>query len=84
MIKVRRNWGLNGEEVPRKFWLNGEKDWVYIHSVIKDTKNKLWWAKMTYPQNKEIKYFYCALGKITDKEAKIKKEKELYGEIKWK
>lgn len=83
-IKVRRNWGLNGEEVPRKFWLNGEKDWVYIHSVIKDTKNKLWWAKMTYPQNKEIKYFYCALGKITDKEAKIKKEKELYGKIKWK
>lgn len=52
-----------------------KKDWVYIHSVIKDTKNKLWWAKMTYPQNKEIKYFYCALGKITDKEAKIKKKK---------
>ncbi len=33
---------------------------------------------MTYPQNKEIKYFYCALGKITDKEAKIKRKRIIW------
>ncbi|MEJ7550559.1 amidase, partial [Staphylococcus hominis] len=48
------------------------------------TKKKLWWGKFKYPTNPSSGYFYCALGEITDKQERIKKEKKLYGKIKWK
>ncbi|MDK1672927.1 N-acetylmuramoyl-L-alanine amidase [Staphylococcus saprophyticus] len=83
-IKVRRSPSLTGKEVDKGSWLYGKNDWVDIHSLVKDKKNKLWWAKISYPTNPKAGYFYCALGKITDKNERIKNEKALYGSIKWK
>ncbi|ABI15707.1 MULTISPECIES: N-acetylmuramoyl-L-alanine amidase [Bacillota] len=80
-IKVRKK--PNGEIVEKGSWLYGKDDWVDIVQLYKDTKKKLWWGKFKYPTNPSSGYFYCALGEITDKQERIKKEKKLYGKIKW-
>ena len=80
LIKVRKNPGLKGKQVPKSDWIQAGQ-WVDFVSVTK--KDGYWWVKFKYPTNPGAGYFYCAVCKITDKEEKIKKEK-YWGKIKWK
>ncbi|MBF0749721.1 N-acetylmuramoyl-L-alanine amidase [Mammaliicoccus lentus] len=80
LIKVRKNPGLKGKQVPKSDWIQAGQ-WVDFISVTK--KDGYWWVRFKYPTNPNAGYFYCAVCKITDKEEKIKKEK-YWGKIKWK
>ena len=80
LIKVRKNPGLKGKQVPKSDWIQAGQ-WVDFISVTK--KDGYWWIRFKYPTNPNACYFYCAVCKITDKEEKIKKEK-YWGKIKWK
>lgn len=80
-IKVRKSYGLKGKQVTKLDWIK-KGQWVDFVSVTK--YDGYWWAKFKYPTNPKAGYFYCAIGKITDKNEKLKKEKKLYGKIKWK
>ena len=80
LIKVRKNPGLKGKQVPKSDWIQAGQ-WVDFISVTK--KDGYWWIRFKYPTNPNAGYFYCAVCKITDKEEKIKKEK-YWGTIDWK
>lgn len=79
-IKVRRSPGLTGSVVPQSDWIKANQ-WVDFVSVTK--KDGYWWIKFKYPTNPSAGYFYCAVCKITDTQARIKKEK-YWGKIDWK
>ncbi|MDW4426531.1 amidase, partial [Staphylococcus saprophyticus] len=81
-IKVRRKPGLKGAVVDKASWLFTKDDWVDFVSVTK--KDGYWWIKFKYPTNPSAGYFYCAVCKITDKKERLKKEKKLFGKIKYK
>ncbi len=80
-IKVRKSYGLKAKQVPKSDWIK-KGQWVDFVSVTK--YDGYWWAKFKYPTNPKAGYFYSAIGKITHKNEKLKKEKKLYGKIKWK
>lgn len=80
-IKVRRSPGLKGSAVDSGSWIY-KNQWVDFVSVTK--KDGYWWAKFKYPTNPKAGYFYMAIAKITDKKERLKKEKALYGVIKYK
>ena len=80
-IKVRRKPGLSGAIVDKDSWIYN-KQWVDFVSVTK--KDGYWWIKFKYPTNPSAGYFYMAICKITDKKERLKKEKELFGKIKYK
>lgn len=79
-IKVRRKPGLSGAVVDKGSWIY-KNQWVDFVSVTK--KDNYWWIKFKYPTNPKAGYFYMAICKITDKDEKLKKEKNLFGKIKW-
>lgn len=81
VIKVRRSPGLKGSLVDKGSWLLKDQ-WVDFVSIEK--KDGYWWAKFKYPTNPSAGYFYCAIARITDKQERIKYEKELFGTIKYK
>ena len=81
VIKVRRSPGLKGSLVDKGSWLLKDQ-WVDFVSIEK--KDGYWWAKFKYPTNPSEGYFYCAIARITDKQERIKYEKELFGTIKYK
>ena len=87
-IKVRKSASLVDDKnvVDKGSWLYTKDDWVDFVQLIKVTKGKkkYWMAKFKYPTNPNAGYFYTTLGEVTDKNEKIKKEKKLYGKIKWK
>ncbi|MGS0663841.1 N-acetylmuramoyl-L-alanine amidase [Staphylococcus arlettae] len=80
-IKVRRKPGLSGAVVDKGSWIY-KNQWVDFVSVTK--KDNYWWIKFKYPTNPSSGYFYMAICKITDKDEKLKKEKNLFGKIKYK
>lgn len=80
-IKVRRKPGLSGAVVDKGSWIY-KNQWVDFVSVTK--KDGYWWIKFKYPTNPKAGYFYMAICKITDKNEKLKKEKNLFGKIKYK
>ncbi|CEF19111.1 Phage-related amidase [Staphylococcus xylosus] len=80
-IKVRRKPGLSGAVVDKGSWIY-KNQWVDFVSVTK--KDGYWWIKFKYPTNPSAGYFYMAICKITDKDEKLKKEKNLFGKIKYK
>lgn len=80
-IKVRRKPGLSGAVVDKGSWIY-KNQWVDFVSVTK--KDNYWWVKFKYPTNPKAGYFYMAICKITDKKERLKKEKELFGKIKYK
>lgn len=80
-IKVRRKPGLSGAVVDKGSWIY-KNQWVDFVSVTK--KDGYWWVKFKYPTNPSASYFYMAICKITDKNEKLKKEKNLFGKIKYK
>lgn len=80
-IKVRRKPGLSGAVVDKGSWIYKDQ-WVDFVSVTK--KDNYWWIKFKYPTNPSAGYFYMAICKITDKNEKLKKEKNLFGKIKYK
>ena len=80
-IKVRRKPGLSGAIVGKGSWIYN-KQWVDFVSVTK--KDGYWWIKFKYPTNPSAGYFYMAICKITDKKERLKKEKKLFGKIKYK
>ncbi|WP_210123502.1 N-acetylmuramoyl-L-alanine amidase [Staphylococcus sp. GDX8P106P-2] len=80
-IKVRRKPGLSGAVVDKGSWIY-KNQWVDFVSVTK--KDGYWWVKFKYPTNPKAGYFYMAICKITDKNEKLKKEKNLFGKIKYK
>ena len=86
-IKVRKSPSLTNEKnvVEKSSWIK-KGDWFDFVQLIKVTKGKkkYWMAKFKYPTNPKAGYFYTTLGEVTDKNEKIKKEKKLYGKIKWK
>ena len=86
-IKVRKSPSLYNEKnvVEKGSWIKKD-DWFDFAQLIKVTKGKkkYWMAKFKYPTNPKAGYFYTTLGEVTDKNEKIKKEKKLYGKIKWK
>ena len=86
-IKVRKTPSLTNEKnvVEKGSWIKKD-DWFDFAQLIKVTKGKkkYWMAKFKYPTNPKAGYFYTTLGEVTDKNEKIKKEKKLYGKIKWK
>lgn len=86
-IKVRKSPSLANEKnvVEKSSWIK-KGDWLDFVQLIKVTKGKkkYWIAKFKYPTNPNAGYFYTTLGEVTDKNEKIKKEKKLYGKIKWK
>ena len=86
-IKVRKSPSLANEKnvVEKSSWIK-KSDWFDFAQLIKVTKGKkkYWMAKFNYPTNPNAGYFYTTLGEVTDKNEKIKKEKKLYGKIKWK
>ena len=86
-IKVRKSASLVDDKnvVDKGSWIK-KGDWFDFVQLIKVTKGKkkYWMAKFKYPTNPKAGYFYAALGEVTDKNEKIKKEKKLYGKIKWK
>ena len=86
-IKVRKTPILTNEKnvVEKSSWIKKGK-WFDFVQLIKVTKGKkkYWMAKFKYPTNPKAGYFYTTLGEVTDKNEKIKKEKKLYGKIKWK
>lgn len=80
-IKVRRSAGLKGSVVGSGSWIY-KNQWVDFVSVTK--KDGYWWAKFKYPTNPKSGYFYMAIAKITDKKERLKKEKKLFGRIKYR
>ncbi|MDW3954971.1 N-acetylmuramoyl-L-alanine amidase [Staphylococcus saprophyticus] len=80
-IKVRRKPGLSGVVVDKGSWIY-KNQWVDFVSVTK--KDGYWWIKFKYPTNPKAGYFYMAICKITDKKERLKKEKKLFGKIKYK
>lgn len=80
-VKVRRKPGLSGAVVDKGSWIY-KNQWVDFVSVTK--KDGYWWIKFKYPTNPKAGYFYMAICKITDKNEKLKKEKNLFGKIKYK
>ena len=86
-IKVRKSPSLTNEKnvVEKSSWIK-KGEWLDFVQLIKVTKGKkkYWMAKFKYPTNPKAGYFYTTLGEVTDKNEKIKKEKKLYGKIKWK
>ncbi|MDW4244823.1 N-acetylmuramoyl-L-alanine amidase [Staphylococcus saprophyticus] len=80
-IKVRRKPGLSGAVVDKGSWIY-KNQWVDFVSVTK--KDNYWWVKFKYPTNPKAGYFYMAICKITDKKERLKKEKKLFGKIKYK
>ena len=80
-IKVRRKPGLSGAVVDKGSWIY-KNQWIDFVSVTK--KDGYWWLKFKYPTNPSAGYFYMAICKITDKKERLKKEKELFGKIKYK
>ena len=80
-IKVRRKPGLSGAVVNKGSWIY-KNQWVDFVSVTK--KDNYWWVKFKYPTNPKVGYFYMAICKITDKKERLKKEKKLFGKIKYK
>ncbi|MDW4147785.1 N-acetylmuramoyl-L-alanine amidase [Staphylococcus saprophyticus] len=80
-IKVRRKPGLSGAVVDKGSWIY-KNQWVDFVSVTK--KDGYWWIKFKYPTNPKAGYFYMAICKITDKKERLKKEKKLFGKIKYK
>lgn len=79
-VKVRKSPGLKGKVVRKDSWIF-KNQWVKFVSITK--KDGFWWAKFKYPTNPSSGYFYMAIARITDKKERIKKEKDLYGRIKW-
>lgn len=80
-IKVRRSAGLKASVVGSGSWIY-KNQWVDFVSVTK--KDGYWWAKFKYPTNPKSGYFYMAIAKITDKKERLKKEKKLFGRIKYR
>ena len=80
-IKVRKSPGLNGKVVDSGSWIY-KNQWVDVVQIKK--QDKYWWGKFKYPTNPGAGYFWMALTPITDKQEKIKKEKKMYGKMKWK
>lgn len=80
-IKVRRTPGLKGKEVDKNSWIY-KNQWVDVVQIKK--QDKYWWGKFKYPTNPSAGYFWMALTPITDKQERIKYEKNMYGKIKWK
>lgn len=80
-IKVRRSPGLKGSIVDTGSWIY-KNQWVDFDQLIK--KDGYWFIRFKYPTNPSAGYFYMAIGKITDKQERIKKEKNMFGKIKWK
>ena len=81
-IKVRKSPGLKGVVVESGSWLYGRDDWVDFDQLIK--RDGYWWGRFKYPTNPGAGYFYCALTKMTDKQERIKNEKNMLGKIVWK
>lgn len=79
-IVVRRWFGLDKPQVGADSFIN-PSDWVPFNQVIKDVKNKLWWIRFEYPTNPKAGNFFMPIGEITDKEAKLLKEKKLWGKL---
>ena len=86
-IKVRKSANLTDDKnvVNKGSWIK-KGQWIDFVQLIKVTKGKkkYWMAKFKYPTNPKAGYFYTTLGEVTDKNEKIKSEKNLYGKIKWK
>ncbi|QQS86526.1 N-acetylmuramoyl-L-alanine amidase (plasmid) [Staphylococcus carnosus] len=80
-IKVRKSPGLNGKVVDSGSWIY-KNQWVDVVQIKK--QDKYWWGKFKYPTNPGAGYFWMALTPITDKKERIKKEKKMYGKMKWK
>lgn len=80
-IKVRRTPGLKGKEVDKNSWIY-KNQWVDVVQIKK--QDKYWWGKFKYPTNPSAGYFWMALTPITDKQERIKYEKNMYGKINWK
>lgn len=80
-IKVRRSPGLKGTVVGSGSWIY-KNQWVDFNQVIK--KDGYWWIRFKYPTNPSAGYFYMAITKITDKKERLKKEKKLFGKIKYR
>ncbi len=80
-IKVRKSPGLKGKVVDSGSWIY-KGQWVDVVQIKK--QDKYWWGKFKYPTNPSSGYFWMALTPITDKKERIKKEKNMYGKIKWK
>lgn len=80
-IKVRKSPGLKGKVVDSGSWIY-KGQWVDVVQIKKI--DGYWFGKFKYPTNPGAGYFWMALTKITDKKERIKKEKNMYGKIKWK
>lgn len=80
-IKVRTSPGLKSKVVRTDSWIY-KNQWVNFDRLIK--KNGYWWVRFKYPTNPSAGHFYMAVAKITDKKERIKKEKNMFGKIKWK
>src|SRR5699024_3796883 len=81
-IVDRRAMGLDKAQVDRGSWIY-PGEFVKFDQVIKDKINSLWWIRFKYQAvgaNKKDNFF-MAIAEITDKEEKLLKEKELWGEI---
>lgn len=77
-IVVRRSAGLNGQEVTRDSWINPD-EYVKFDQVIK--RDGYWWVRFKYESNPSAGHFYAPIGKITDKDEKLLKEKNLWGNL---
>ncbi|MCS4487177.1 peptidoglycan recognition protein family protein [Staphylococcus americanisciuri] len=83
-ITVYREFGLDKQQVDEDSFINAG-EYVTFDQIIKDVKNGYWWIRFKYAADGANKkdYFYMPIGKITDKQEKIKNEKELWGSIEW-
>ncbi|EGQ0301246.1 peptidoglycan DD-metalloendopeptidase family protein [Staphylococcus pseudintermedius] len=81
-IVVRRAFGMKAEQVDEGSWIN-PGEWVPFDQVIKDVENKLWWVRFKYAKKgaNQKDNFFMPIGKITDKEEKLLKEKALWGKL---
>ncbi|WP_228514910.1 hypothetical protein [Staphylococcus chromogenes] len=71
-----------GKQMDERSWINS-REWVPFDQVIKDVENKLWWVRFKYAANgaNQKDNFFMPIGKITDKEEKLLKEKALWGKL---
>lgn len=81
-IRVRTAPSTSAEIVDKGSWLYTKDDWVDFDQIIK--ANGYWFIRFRYPTNPSAGYFYCAVCKITDPKERIKREKNIWGSIKWK
>ncbi|ELN1760840.1 peptidoglycan recognition family protein [Staphylococcus pseudintermedius] len=81
-IVVRRAFGMDAEEVDSGSWIY-PGEYVEFDQVIKDVKNSMWWIRFKYQADGANKKdnFYMPIGKITDKDGKLLKEKALWGKL---